>query len=98
MIAMRVVDKKGVKSLDSYSDIANQSINYGTSVIGGMVSQYRQELLRRRNFCLILPFGGQMDTDALNALKEETFNKRALMHCWSLRFRNPEVNECFYRY
>jgi hypothetical protein len=67
-------------------------------VIGGMVSQYRQELLRRRNFCLQLPFSGVVDSDAVANLKAEKYSKKALMHRWSQSFRNPEVEECFYRY
>lgn len=83
---------------DSTTDISYQSINYGISVIGGMVSQYRQELLRRRNFCLQLPFSGTMDSDAVDDLKADKFSKKALMHLWSQKFRHPEVEECFYRY
>ncbi|GLD94658.1 hypothetical protein PINS_up003282 [Pythium insidiosum] len=83
---------------DSYTDISYQTINYGISVIGGMVSQYRQELLRRRNFCLQLPFSGTMDSDAIAEIKTDKFKKSKLMHRWSQRFRNPEVEECFYRY
>ncbi|RLN54060.1 hypothetical protein BBJ29_008004 [Phytophthora kernoviae] len=83
---------------DSYTDISYQAINYGITAIGGMVSQYRQELLRRRNFCLHLPFSGTMDADAVAEIKTDKFSKKSLMHRWSLKFRHPEVEECFYRY
>lgn len=83
---------------DDYTNISYQSINYGISVIGGMVSQYRQELLRRRNFCLQLPFSGTLDSEAVTELQESKFSTRALMHVWSQKFRHPEVEECFYRY
>ncbi|KUF84090.1 hypothetical protein AM587_10013501 [Phytophthora nicotianae] len=83
---------------DSYTDISYQAINYGITAIGGMVSQYRQELLRRRNFCLQLPFSGTMDADAVEEIKTDKFSKKTLMHRWSLKFRHPEVEECFYRY
>lgn len=83
---------------DSFTDISYQAINYGITAIGGMVSQYRQELLRRRNFCLQLPFSGTMTADAVEELKTEKFSKKSLMHRLSLKFRHPEVEECFYRY
>ncbi|GMF28186.1 unnamed protein product [Phytophthora lilii] len=86
------------KTFDSYTDISYQAINYGITAIGGMVSQYRQELLRRRNFCLQLPFSGTMDADAVAEIKTDKFSKKTLMHRWSLKFRHPEVEECFYRY
>ncbi|KAJ0400546.1 hypothetical protein P43SY_008409 [Pythium insidiosum] len=100
LISMSVARTKVPKpdSFDSYTDISYQTINYGISVIGGMVSQYRQELLRRRNFCLQLPFSGTMDSDAIDEIKADKFKKSRLMHRWSQRFRNPEVEECFYRY
>ncbi|POM65939.1 Hypothetical protein PHPALM_18275 [Phytophthora palmivora] len=85
-------------SFDSLTDISYQAINYGITAIGGMVSQYRQELLRRRNFCLQLPFSGTMDADAVDEIKTDKFSKKTLMHRWSLKFRHPEVEECFYRY
>ncbi|KAK1935486.1 hypothetical protein P3T76_010711 [Phytophthora citrophthora] len=86
------------ETFDSITDISYQSINYGITAIGGMVSQYRQELLRRRNFCLQLPFSGTMDADAVAEIKTDKFSKKTLMHRWSLKFRHPEVEECFYRY
>ncbi|KAL4168028.1 hypothetical protein KRP22_011435 [Phytophthora ramorum] len=85
-------------TFDSFTDISYQAINYGITAIGGMVSQYRQELLRRRNFCLQLPFSGTMDADAVAEIKTDKFSKKTLMHRWSLKFRHPEVEECFYRY
>ncbi|CAH0493339.1 unnamed protein product [Peronospora farinosa] len=85
-------------TFDSYTDISYQAINYGITAIGGMVSQYRQELLRRRNFCLQLPFSGTMNADAVAEIKTDKFSKKTLMHRWSLKFRHPEVEECFYRY
>lgn len=83
---------------DDYTNISYQAINYGITAIGGMVSQYRQELLRRRNFCLQLPFSGTMDSGAVDELSTAKFSKTALMHRWSQKFRHPEVEECFYRY
>ncbi|KAI9919765.1 hypothetical protein PsorP6_017281 [Peronosclerospora sorghi] len=85
-------------TFDSYTDISYQAINYGITAIGGMVSQYRQELLRRRNFCLQLPFSGTMDADAAAEIKTDKFSKTTLLHRWSLKFRHPHVEECFYRY
>lgn len=99
-IVMSIAREKVVvkDQFDDFTDISYQSINYGISVIGGMVSQYRQELVRRRNFCLQLPFSGTMDSDAVADIETDKFSKKALMHTWSQRFRNPEVEECFYRY
>lgn len=91
------VPNDGAK-FDNPTNISYQSINYGISVIGGMVSQYRQELLRRRNFCLQLPFSGTMDSDAVADIQTDKFSKKSLMHLWSQKFRHPEVEECFYRY
>lgn len=95
-IARNLVPAKN--TFDTYTDILYQTINYGISVIGGMVSQYRQELLRRRNFCLQLPFSGTMDSDVIEAIKTEKFSRHSLMKTWNLEFRDEMVEECFYRH
>nr|CCA16602.1 conserved hypothetical protein [Albugo laibachii Nc14] len=86
------------RTFDTYTDILYQTINYGISVIGGMVSQYRQELLRRRNFCLQLPFSGTLDSDVIEAIKTDKFSRHSLMKTWNLEFRDVEVEESFYRH
>lgn len=98
LLARRFYLPNGGAQFDNTTNISYQSINYGISVIGGMVSQYRQELLRRRNFCLQLPFSGTMDSDAVADIQTDKFSKKSLMHLWSQKFRHPEVEECFYRY
>lgn len=98
LLARKYYLPNGGAAFDNTTNISYQSINYGISVIGGMVSQYRQELLRRRNFCLQLPFSGTMDSDAVADIKADKFSKKSLMHLWSQKFRHPEVEECFYRY
>ncbi|OQR82705.1 hypothetical protein ACHHYP_15625 [Achlya hypogyna] len=97
-------------SMDSTSDIFYQGLNYGMMVLGGMVSHYRQvppqartrdvmsmqELLRRRNYALQLPFGASNDyTEALNKPK---FSKHELLHGLSLEFRHADVEACFLRH
>ncbi|TYZ51826.1 hypothetical protein PybrP1_000262 [[Pythium] brassicae (nom. inval.)] len=98
LLARKLYLPFGGAKFDNPTNISYQSINYGISVIGGMVSQYRQELLRRRNFCLQLPFSGTMDSDAVADIQTDKFSKKSLMHLWSQSFRHPEVEECFYRY
>ncbi|OQS00177.1 hypothetical protein THRCLA_06169 [Thraustotheca clavata] len=85
------------KKWDSQSDIIYQTINYGISVIGGMVSHYRQELLRRRNFALKLPFTGLTDDD-MEPMVLEKFRKRMLIHRTTLSFKHKEVEDMFYRH
>lgn len=83
---------------DDRKSIIYQAVNYGISIIGGMVSQYRQELLRRRNFSLGLPFSGIDDDTVHKELQTSKFSKQSLMYGWSRSFRNPQVEETFYRY
>ncbi|ETV92732.1 hypothetical protein, variant 1 [Aphanomyces invadans] len=83
---------------DSRSDVFYQSINYGIAVVSGMVSHYRQELLRRRNYALKLPFQGMTDQDCSVALQKDKFAKKHLVHRASMEFQNPAVEECFIRH
>lgn len=68
---------------DTSSDIIYQTINYGMAIIGGMVSHYRQELLRRRNYALKLPFTGLSNEEPLDLFGEsfsvsKVFNRTTL--------------------
>ncbi|EQC26830.1 hypothetical protein SDRG_15341 [Saprolegnia diclina VS20] len=81
---------------DNISDIIYQTINYGIAIIGGMVSHYRQELIRRRNYALKLPFTGLDDDEPLD-LFGESYSEERLMDPFNLSFRNLDVEECFCR-
>ncbi|KAF0689968.1 Aste57867_18612 [Aphanomyces stellatus] len=87
---------------DTRADIFYQSINYGIATISGMVSHYRQELLRRRNYALKLPFTGRLmmpgEQDCSDALQQDKFSSKRLMRSWSMEFRHVEVEACFIRH
>ncbi|CAK4203677.1 unnamed protein product [Aphanomyces euteiches] len=97
-----VVQLSSIHSLgptwDTRSDIFYQSVNYVIALVSGMVSHYRQELLRRRNYALKLPFAGLTSTDCSIALQKEKFSKRNLMETWSMEFCDREVEACFIRH
>ncbi|KDO28491.1 hypothetical protein SPRG_20171 [Saprolegnia parasitica CBS 223.65] len=61
-----------------------------------MVSHYRQELIRRRNYALKLPFTGLDDEEPLD-LFGESYSEERLMDPFNLSFRNLDVEECFCR-
>ncbi|OQR92262.1 hypothetical protein THRCLA_08748 [Thraustotheca clavata] len=81
---------------DGISDIIYQTINYGIAIIGGMVSHYRQELIRRRNYALKLPFTGLSDEEPLD-LFGESYSEQRLLDRFNLSFRNLDVEEYFCR-
>ncbi|EQC38524.1 hypothetical protein SDRG_04230 [Saprolegnia diclina VS20] len=81
---------------DKPSSIFYQGLNYGMMVLGGMVSHYRQELLRRRNYALLLPFGSSPDCS--DALHKPKFSKKALLHQGSLAFKHDRVEATFLRH
>ncbi|KAF0690171.1 Aste57867_18421 [Aphanomyces stellatus] len=86
----------GVWKYDTVSDVIYQTINYGISIIGGMVSHYRQELIRRRNYALKLPFAGiAMDDDEPVDFSADMYNESRLLDAWTLAFRNIEIEEHF---
>ncbi|OQS04455.1 hypothetical protein THRCLA_03311 [Thraustotheca clavata] len=81
---------------DGISDVIYQTVNYGVAVIGGMVSHYRQELIRRRNYALKLPFTGLNDEEPLDFFGE-SYSEERLLDRWNLSFRNLDVEEYFCR-
>ncbi|OQS04361.1 hypothetical protein THRCLA_03393 [Thraustotheca clavata] len=83
--------------VDSGRDIMYQVFNYSIRVFGGVVSHYRQELLRRRNYALQLPFTGLVDGD-ICAQNPSQYSKRTLLHRGTLSFRHPLVEASFYRF
>ncbi|RQM25530.1 hypothetical protein B5M09_006601, partial [Aphanomyces astaci] len=88
-----------VRQLSMYTEtLSFVSINYGIALISGMVSHYRQELLRRRNYALKLPFHGVTDADCSAALQKDKFAKKHLVHRWSMEFRHAQVEDCFIRH
>ncbi|RHY58595.1 hypothetical protein DYB30_011751 [Aphanomyces astaci] len=97
LASKKFLDDQTSEKWDSVSDLVYQSINYGISIIGGMVSHYRQELLRRRNFALQLPFAGLMVDDSVE-LKDDKFKKRALLRRVTMAFRHPDVEAMFYKH
>ncbi|RHY30241.1 hypothetical protein DYB32_004493 [Aphanomyces invadans] len=97
LVSKMFLDAQTSEKWDSVSDLVYQSINYGISIIGGMVSHYRQELLRRRNFALQLPFAGLMEDDSVE-LKDDKFKKRALLRPVTMGFRNQDVEGLFYKH
>ncbi|KAH9107573.1 hypothetical protein AeMF1_017117 [Aphanomyces euteiches] len=82
---------------DNFSDILYQTVNYGIAIIGGMVSHYRQELTRRRNYALKLPFAGLADDENPVDFSADMYSESKLYDQWTLAFRNLEVEEYFCR-
>ncbi|KAH9084838.1 hypothetical protein Ae201684P_002077 [Aphanomyces euteiches] len=91
------LDAQTSEKWDSVSDLVYQTINYGISIIGGMVSHYRQELLRRRNFALQLPFSGLMEDDSV-VLDDDKFKKRNLLRKVNMGFKDVAVENVFYKH
>ncbi|KAF0709195.1 hypothetical protein AaE_012941 [Aphanomyces astaci] len=85
----------GVWKYDNVSDILYQTVNYGIGIIGGMVSHYRQELTRRRNYALKLPFAGPALDDAPVDFSAHSYCEESLLDPWTLAFRNLEIEEYF---
>ncbi|KDO32505.1 hypothetical protein SPRG_02982 [Saprolegnia parasitica CBS 223.65] len=86
-----------VDGADAARDVMYQVFNYAIRVVGGMVSHYRQEVLRRRNYALELPFHGLIDGDA-TMLFVSSLSTSSLWHPWSLSFAHEELEAAFYRF
>ncbi|OQR98150.1 hypothetical protein ACHHYP_09070 [Achlya hypogyna] len=86
-----------VAGADPGREVMYQVFNYAIRVFGGMVSHYRQEVLRRRNYALQLPFAGLMGDDECVA-SPAAFSKRSLLRPWSLSFREAAIEAGFVRY
>ncbi|KAF0713425.1 Aste57867_4362 [Aphanomyces stellatus] len=80
---------------DAPNVVMYQTFNYGIRVFGGVVSHYRQELLRRRNHALRLPIPGLIEGDTYMRLSWK-FSDRALLHRGHLAFRDSRVEGAFY--
>ncbi|EQC41954.1 hypothetical protein SDRG_00804 [Saprolegnia diclina VS20] len=86
-----------VDGADAARDVMYQVFNYAIRVFGGMVSHYRQEVLRRRNYALELPFQGLLDGDEA-MLIVSSVSTSSLWHPWSLSFAHAELEAAFYRF
>ncbi|DBA02450.1 TPA: hypothetical protein N0F65_008664 [Lagenidium giganteum] len=89
-----------VQDLESITDIIFQGYNYLGGIVVGAVCHYREEVLRRRNYAMMLPFSdepfdAQVISDSLN---DPRVKKSALLNMSTLKFKNPFVEESFYRH
>ncbi|RHY89124.1 hypothetical protein DYB37_004348 [Aphanomyces astaci] len=82
---------------DATSSIVFTTLNYSMSVIGGMVSSYQKELLKRRNFTLGLNFSGT-DDDASSRIHNPYYAKEVVCYRWTQAFRHADLERRFYRY
>lgn len=85
--------------VETKEDILFQGYNYLGGILVGAVCHYREEVLRRRNFIMLLPFC-EKPFDAKH-IDQELHNPRArkqvLMDRRTLKFKNEIVEEAFYR-
>ncbi|ETV93923.1 hypothetical protein H310_12266 [Aphanomyces invadans] len=96
LVSLNFIDDiPSVWKYDNVSDIIYQTINYGIGIIGGMVSHYRQELTRRRNYALKLPFAGPALDDEPVDFSADTYSEEKLLDPWTLAFRNLAIEEYF---
>ncbi|ETW02103.1 hypothetical protein H310_05706 [Aphanomyces invadans] len=82
---------------DPTSTVVFTTLNYSMSVIGGMVSSYQKELLKRRNFTLGLNFSGAED-DASSRIHSPYYAKEVVCYRWTQAFRHADLERRFYRY
>ncbi|ETV76847.1 hypothetical protein, variant [Aphanomyces astaci] len=82
---------------DATSSIVFTTLNYSMSVIGGLVSSYQKELLKRRNFTLGLNFSGT-DDDASSRIHNPYYAKEVVCYRWTQAFRHADLERRFYRY
>lgn len=88
-----------VAQVETGDEIFLQGFNYLAVIIGGAVSHYRQEVLRRRNYILYLPFYGDFDPQQIySQIKDPMNKKQCLMNRRTLRFKNSKVEDAFYRF
>ncbi|KAF0713420.1 Aste57867_4357 [Aphanomyces stellatus] len=86
-----------VPGCDTPKEVLYQTFNYSIRVFGGIVSHYRQELLRRRNFALQLPFTGLVGGDTYMPQRPAVLST-PLMHPYRLHFRDLRVEAAFYQF
>lgn len=87
-----------LQSAESWTDILFQGYNYLGGIVVAGICHYREEVLRRWNFVLTLPFCHDK-FDALQIhrdLHDPRTRKQVLMDRWTLKFKNPFVEAAFY--
>jgi hypothetical protein len=98
MVLGHLITLWAMQSAESSTDILFQGYNYFGGIVVAGICHYREGVLRRRNFVLLLPFCYE-DFDALQIhrnLHDPRMRKQVLMDRWTLKFRNPFVEAAFY--
>ena len=86
---------------EHWSVVSYQGFNYLAVIVGGAVAHYRQEVLRRRNYMLYLPVDASAPVrahDIFCEIKKPEFKKSHVLHRWTLKFKNQEIEDVFYRF
>lgn len=89
-----------LQSAESWTDVLFQGYNYLGGIAMAGICHYREEVLRRRNFILMLPFCQErFDSEqVLRDLHDPRTRKQVLMNRATLKFKNPFVEAAFYNY
>lgn len=99
MFLIYVVGVLSFRKVETTKDVLFQSYNYLGAIIVGAVCYYREGVLRRRNFVMILPFAqAPFDADSIDHnLNDPRQRKHILMFRPTLKFKHAIVEEAFYR-
>jgi hypothetical protein len=85
--------------IETTSDILFQGFNYLGGIVVGAICHYREEVLRRRNFIMHLPFLDAFDEVKLHEnLEDPKIKRENFLNKITLKFNNSAVEEGFYRY
>lgn len=87
------------RKVETAKDVMFQSYNYLGAIIVGGVCHYREGVLRRRNFVMILSFAEEpFNADSIDiSLNDPRQRKHILMFRPTLKFKHEVVEEAFYR-
>lgn len=87
------------QEVETIKDIVFQGYNYLGAIIVGAVCHYREEVLRRRNFVMILPFADEpFDAASIEHRLNDPRQRKHILLFWStLKFKHAMVEEAFYR-
>lgn len=92
-------ENSGLGSREDGEQIAYQGFNYAAVIIGGAVSLYRQQILRRRNYVLHLPFTGWFNPHYIYCqMKRPEYKKQSLLDRKTLQFKSNQVEDMFCRF
>ncbi|GLE06314.1 hypothetical protein PINS_up015561 [Pythium insidiosum] len=85
---------------ETKTDVLFQGYNYLGGMVVGVVCHYRAEVLRRRNYIMLLPFSDvPLDKHRMDQkLHDPQAKKHVLLSRWTLKFKNAIVEEAFYRH